>query len=498
MPKKILLADDSVTIQKVVELTFAEGDYEVTSVGNGRAALEKLKESRPDILLCDIIMPEVSGYEVAEFVKGNPVYSAIPVILLTGTFEPFDEEKARLSGADTFITKPFDSRMLVEKVESLLKRRLVLEDVGATAMEVLTGQGGAMTVGGEAPSLPATPALPPVFEAAPQQAPPPPAAPEPMPPAEFFAAADEPVAFASGALSPFESADSPFEPAAPAVTDSAPPPAPAPPAVMPLRIVEEPTPADLAPAEPPEPQEAFSPAEPEVEDLSSLAPPSAPVVSFESLAEPPAPAVPAAPAFGEAAQEEVSLPSGGGAFDEEPLSAETGEVTEEVSGAEDWGAAAAPPAPPLPPLPPFAESEGPEPEVESSPWSDLPSEPIAAAEGIVHDMTDQQEMVAEAHQADIVGLPVAPAAPGVPAALTESETQPEIEPEVPEEPAPAAPSAPTPVAPAVTAEQVEAIVRKVIAEMAPELVRQVAWEVIPEMAESVIKRRIQELEAQVE
>ncbi|MEJ2367072.1 MAG: response regulator [Acidobacteriota bacterium] len=85
MPKKILLADDSVTIQKVVELTFAEGDYEVISVSNGRAAIDKLKEMRPDILLCDIIMPEVSGYEVASFVKKDPAYKGIPVILLTGT-----------------------------------------------------------------------------------------------------------------------------------------------------------------------------------------------------------------------------------------------------------------------------------------------------------------------------------------------------------------------------------------------------------------------------
>ena len=127
MTKTILLADDSVTIQKVVELTFSEGDYRVTCVSNGKSAVQKLQESRPDILLCDVIMPEMNGYEVAAFVKKNPTYSAIPVILLTGTFEPFDEEKARQSGADTFITKPFDSKMLIEKVEELLSRRAVLD-----------------------------------------------------------------------------------------------------------------------------------------------------------------------------------------------------------------------------------------------------------------------------------------------------------------------------------------------------------------------------------
>jgi len=130
MPKKILLADDSVTIQKVVELTFVDGDYQVTSVSNGKLAVQKLQQDRPDILLCDVIMPEMNGYDVAAFVKGNPAYSGIPVILLTGTFEPFDEDKAKASGADTTITKPFDSKMLVEKVEELIQRRMVFESTG--------------------------------------------------------------------------------------------------------------------------------------------------------------------------------------------------------------------------------------------------------------------------------------------------------------------------------------------------------------------------------
>src|SRR3990170_1149475 len=94
MPKKILLADDSITIQKVVELTFSDGDYEVTAVNNGAKAIQKLAEMRPDIILSDIIMPEKNGYEVCEFVKSHPDYKTIPVILLTGTFEPFDPDRA--------------------------------------------------------------------------------------------------------------------------------------------------------------------------------------------------------------------------------------------------------------------------------------------------------------------------------------------------------------------------------------------------------------------
>lgn len=137
MPKKILLADDSVTIQKVVELTFSEGDYQVTSVSNGKQAIEELQKNRPDIVLLDIIMPEMSGYDVAEFIKKNPAYSAIPVILLTGTFEPFDEERAQKTGAEAYVTKPFDSKMLVEKVESLLAQKIKVEPVQAVPPAVV-------------------------------------------------------------------------------------------------------------------------------------------------------------------------------------------------------------------------------------------------------------------------------------------------------------------------------------------------------------------------
>src|SRR5258707_899001 len=98
MPKRILLADDSITIQKVVELTFSDGDYEVVAVNNGAKAIQKLAEMRPDIILSDIIMPEKNGYEVCEYVKSHPEYRTIPVVLLTGTFEPFDPDRADKAG----------------------------------------------------------------------------------------------------------------------------------------------------------------------------------------------------------------------------------------------------------------------------------------------------------------------------------------------------------------------------------------------------------------
>jgi CheY-like chemotaxis protein len=120
MPKKILLADDSITIQKVVELTFSDGDYEVTAVNNGAKAVQKLSEMRPDIILSDIIMPEKNGYEVCEYVKSHPDFRNIPVVLLTGTFEPFDPDRAEKAGCDAVVTKPFESQSLIHKVEELI------------------------------------------------------------------------------------------------------------------------------------------------------------------------------------------------------------------------------------------------------------------------------------------------------------------------------------------------------------------------------------------
>ncbi|MBW3565812.1 MAG: response regulator [Acidobacteria bacterium] len=119
MATRILLADDSVTIQKVVELTFSDGDYEVTATTNGAQAIEMAVKLRPDIILSDIIMPEKNGYEVCEYVKSHPELRSIPVILLTGTFEPFDPERADKAGCDAVVTKPFESQSLIQKVEEL-------------------------------------------------------------------------------------------------------------------------------------------------------------------------------------------------------------------------------------------------------------------------------------------------------------------------------------------------------------------------------------------
>jgi CheY-like chemotaxis protein len=122
MGKKILLADDSITIQKVIELTFSDEDFDVVTVGNGRLAIERAQEIHPDVVLCDIIMPEKDGYEVCDFIKKNPALALTPVLLLTGAFEPFDQERAARVGCDGFIAKPFEPQTLIAKVKDLLSQ----------------------------------------------------------------------------------------------------------------------------------------------------------------------------------------------------------------------------------------------------------------------------------------------------------------------------------------------------------------------------------------
>jgi CheY-like chemotaxis protein len=116
-----LLADDSITIQKVVDLTFSDEGLEVVTVGDGQQALEKLEEFTPDIVLADVFMPGLNGYQLCEHVKRDERLSHIPVMLLVGSFEPFDEAEARRVGADDYLTKPFQSiRTLISKVRNLL------------------------------------------------------------------------------------------------------------------------------------------------------------------------------------------------------------------------------------------------------------------------------------------------------------------------------------------------------------------------------------------
>jgi CheY-like chemotaxis protein len=122
MPKTLLLADDSVTIQRVIELTFANEDVRVVSVGDGRRAVEWFDAEVPDVILADVNVPEVDGYALAEFVKQSPRLRHVPVLLLAGAFEPVDQERVRATGCDGVLVKPFEPQQLVSRVKQMLER----------------------------------------------------------------------------------------------------------------------------------------------------------------------------------------------------------------------------------------------------------------------------------------------------------------------------------------------------------------------------------------
>ena len=120
MAHTILLADDSVTIQRVIELTFADEDVQVVAVSSGDQAIARLNSAPPDIVLADIGMPGKDGYEVARYVKQSPRLSHIPVVLLTGAFEPVDQARAAEVGCDGVLAKPFEPQLVIGRVKELL------------------------------------------------------------------------------------------------------------------------------------------------------------------------------------------------------------------------------------------------------------------------------------------------------------------------------------------------------------------------------------------
>lgn len=138
----ILLADDSVTIQRVIELTFANEGIRVVTVTDGDAAIAQVRAERPDIILADVGLPQVDGYRLAEQVKRTPELAGVPVLLLTGAFEPVDEARARESGCDGVLVKPFEPQRLVGTVKSLLAGRRP-DHLWPTDMPRLEGSGRA-------------------------------------------------------------------------------------------------------------------------------------------------------------------------------------------------------------------------------------------------------------------------------------------------------------------------------------------------------------------
>jgi CheY-like chemotaxis protein len=134
---RIMIADDNTNIQKMVVLAFEERGINVVAVGNGEAAVRRLPDSNPDLILADVFMPVRNGYEVCEFVKKDSRFAHIPVILLVGAFDPLDEKEARRVGADGVLKKPFvPPDPLIAMVMSALEKNPKVAAELAKAREV--------------------------------------------------------------------------------------------------------------------------------------------------------------------------------------------------------------------------------------------------------------------------------------------------------------------------------------------------------------------------
>lgn len=121
MSHTLLLADDSVTVQRVIELTFADEGFKVVSFSDGDEVVGYLEAGNaPDVILADTTMPARDGYDVAAWVKGRQGLSAVPVVLMTGAFEPIDDARAEACQADAVLVKPFEPQQVVSLVKRML------------------------------------------------------------------------------------------------------------------------------------------------------------------------------------------------------------------------------------------------------------------------------------------------------------------------------------------------------------------------------------------
>src|SRR5207253_447726 len=161
MPKTLLLADDSRTIQQAVSMTFAGEDVKLITASDGEAALQAAKQSKPDLILADVVMPKLGGYELCQRVRADAALKDVPVLLLGGPV-PIDPAKAMTVGANGHMPKPFDSAKLIEHVKTIL--------ANPKAKPIIAPAAGAAMRPGAAPARPSAP--PPAASRPPPASPP--------------------------------------------------------------------------------------------------------------------------------------------------------------------------------------------------------------------------------------------------------------------------------------------------------------------------------------
>ncbi len=178
MPKRILLAEDSVTVTKMVQIALAHEDAVITAVKNGQEAIVAAHAARPDVALLDAVMPGKSGYEVCGELRAAGM-ADLPILILTGNSTPYDEARGREVAADGNLVKPFDTQALIDRIGQLCSQGRPKE--GSAVRPLPTAQ--TRTATAAAPPAPAAaPAAPPAVARAPVVSMPAAAPPAPPPP----------------------------------------------------------------------------------------------------------------------------------------------------------------------------------------------------------------------------------------------------------------------------------------------------------------------------
>ncbi len=118
--KRILLVDDEEDLRKMLKFRLEALNYDVTEAGDGEDALKKAKSIKPDLIILDLMLPKMDGFEVCRTLKANKDYKSIPIIMFTARAQEKDEELSKQVGSDAHITKPFEPQELVQKIKELL------------------------------------------------------------------------------------------------------------------------------------------------------------------------------------------------------------------------------------------------------------------------------------------------------------------------------------------------------------------------------------------
>jgi CheY-like chemotaxis protein len=119
---RILVVEDEESLLKLESILLSSKGYTVTGVMDGRSALEEVKANRPDLVILDIMLPEIDGFEVCRRIKEDPDTSHIPVLILTAKKNSQDMERGQQVGCDVYMTKPFKSAKVLDMVQELLNR----------------------------------------------------------------------------------------------------------------------------------------------------------------------------------------------------------------------------------------------------------------------------------------------------------------------------------------------------------------------------------------